>query len=50
MSQGDAQKLAIMNARVLITIDGGGFLWQSLSVVRALEPQFHIHLVSILNP
>ncbi|MBZ8138286.1 hypothetical protein CLD22_00025 [Rubrivivax gelatinosus] len=32
--------------RVLLTIAGGGFLWQSMSVARSLDDQFEIHLVS----
>jgi len=33
-------------ARVLLTISGGGFLWQSLSVARGLQDRFELHLVS----
>ena len=33
-------------ARVLLTLSGGGFLWQSLSVARGLQDKFELHLVS----
>lgn len=32
--------------RVLLTLAGGGFLWQSLSVARGLQETFDLHLVS----
>jgi hypothetical protein len=36
--------------RVLLTIDGGGFLWQSLTVAHGLHPHVDLHLASPWPP
>lgn len=34
---------------MLVTVDGGGFLWQSLVVARSLHAHFDVHLVSAIS-
>lgn len=41
-----ANPLSPDKGRVLLTLAGGGFLWQSLSVARSLHDGFDLHLVS----